>query len=242
MKRVLIIGGSSGVGLALAQYMAETIECEHVYVVDKKSFPIAYKHKKITFQAVDLSIFDYSFLSQYQDIDGLIITAGFGHLGLFQDFDETYIRRIFDVNAIAPICILRHFYPQLLAKTTFCCAVLVSIAGRLNSPLFSLYSATKAAVSKCIEAVNVELEKSGSKNRILEVSPGSLKGTSFYGGETQPELLRPLVEEIVSHMQQSDLLYIPQYDEIYARVLDRYSQNAHDFGLESYDYKMSQNR
>ena len=47
---------------------------------------------------------------------------------------------------------------------------------------FSVYGASKAALKIFIESVNVELKKSGTDNRILNVSPGRINGTNFYNG------------------------------------------------------------
>ena len=105
---------------------------------------------------------DYSVLNQADDIQMLFITAGFGHLKWFQDLTPSYINDIFSVNSVAPIQIIRHYYDKLLSSNDFYCSVMVSVAGRLSSPLFSVYSATKAALSKFIEAVNVELDVQGS--------------------------------------------------------------------------------
>ena len=43
MKRVLVIGGASGIGLSLSLYLANQDEVEHVYVLDKKPFDEQYK-------------------------------------------------------------------------------------------------------------------------------------------------------------------------------------------------------
>ena len=176
MKRVLVIGGASGIGLSLSLYLANQDEVEHVYVLDKKPFDEQYKQDKISAEVFDVTSEDYSLLDNYADVDALYITAGYGHLGMVEDFDDKYIRSIFAVNAEGPIRILRHFYPRMLEQKPFYCAVMVSIAAHLSSPLFAYYSATKAAVRMFIEAANVELEVQGSENRIMEVSPGSLKG------------------------------------------------------------------
>ena len=189
MKRVLVIGGASGIGLSLSLYLANQDEVEHVYVLDKKPFDEQYKLDKISAEVFDVTSEDYSLLDNYADVDALYITAGYGHLGMVEDFDDKYIRSIFAVNAEGPIRILRHFYPRMLETKPFYCAVMVSIAAHLSSPLFAYYSATKAAVRMFIEAANVELEVQGSENRIMEVSPGSLKGTSFNGGQPWPERL-----------------------------------------------------
>ncbi len=76
---------------------------------------------------------------------------------------------------------------------------MVSIAGFMSSPFFSLYGATKASLKIFIESVNVELEKAGAVNRILNVSPGSIKGTSFNSGKTDLSLTSTLAKDSIIH-------------------------------------------
>lgn len=235
--KALIVGGSSGVGLSIVLNLLEKAEYEGVYVVDKSPFPAAYENKRVSYIPCDLSVGDYSCLEDAEDIQALYITAGFGHLNLFQELSESYIQNSFSVNTVAPIQIIRHYYDRMLAEKDFTCAVMVSIAGRLSSPLFSVYSATKAALSKFIEALNVELDVQGSKNRILEVSPGSLKGTGFAGGTSQPGLTAALADEIIRRAEDHEELFIPQYEEVFKGVIARYEADAHKFGVESYEYK-----
>ena len=112
----------------------------------------------------------------------------------------------------------------------------------MSSPFFSLYGATKAALKIFIESVNVELEKAGTNNRILNVSPGSIAGTSFNQGKTDLALTRPLAEEILSKMKAKEDLFIPKYDEVFREVLDRYHEDFRKEGLHSYDYKIESGR
>ena len=238
----LVVGGSSGVGLSIVLQLMHDETVRHVYVIDKNEFLNEYEKEKIVWKYCDLSLGDFSVLDEVGDIQALYITAGFGQLKWFQDHSREYINSIFAVNAIAPIQIIRHYYARLMSKESFDCAVMVSIAGRLSSPLFSVYSATKAALSKFIEAVNVELEVQGSTNRILEVSPGSLKGTRFNGGALQPNLTLPLAADIIIRAKKRETLFIPQYDEVFKNVIDRYQSDPHRFGVESYWYKREQGR
>ena len=240
--KALVVGGSSGIGLSIVLNLMKREEIECVYVIDKAPFPKNYDDPKVSFSQCDLAQDDFSVLEGVKDIQALYITAGFGHLRLFQDLSEAYINDSFLVNSIAPIQIIRYYYDRLLSKEEFTCAVMVSIAGRLSSPMFSVYSATKAALSKFIEAVNVELEVQGSTNRILEVSPGSLKGTSFTGGVSQPEQTAILAEEIIDRASKHEELFIPQYEEVFKEVIARYEADAHQFGVESYWYKKKQGR
>jgi len=235
--KALVVGGSSGIGLSIVLNLLGRGECEGVFVLDKAPFPDAYANDRVTILPCDLSKGDYSCLEDADDIQALYITAGFGDLKYFQELSADYIRNSFLVNSVAPIQIVRHYYDCLLSKEDFHCAVMVSIAGRLSSPLFSVYSATKAALSKFIEAVNVELDVQGSPNRILEVSPGALKGTGFTGGPSQPELTAALADEIICRAENREELFIPQYEELFKGVIARYEENAHKYGVESFWYK-----
>ena len=128
------------------------------------------------------------------------------------------------------------------ALDDFYCGVMVSIAGFMSSPFFSVYGATKAALKIFIESVNVELEKSGTTNRILNISPGSIKGTSFNHGTTDLSLTKSLANDIIEHLEKKDDLYIPLYNEVFKDVLERYHQNFREEGRHSYDYKLNSGR
>lgn len=242
MKRVLIVGGSNGIGLSIAKVLTTRSEVERVYIVDKSPLAREYQGEKIVYFQFDLTSTDYGLFDRFHDIDGLVITAGFGRLSLFENIPEEMIAAYFNVNTIGVIRVIKRFYERLLSKSDFYCGVMVSIAGFMSSPFFSLYGATKAALKIFIESVNVELEKSGSKNKILNVSPGSIKGTSFNQGKTDLSLTMPLAEEIVTHLENKEDLFIPQYDEIYRDVLHRYHEDFRVEGRHSYDYKLSSGR
>ena len=242
MKRTLIVGGANGIGLAIAKELTQKESCEKVYIVDKAPLAEEYQEEKIESHVFDLISEDYSFFNRFTDIDSLMITAGFGKLALFKDMDEQHIINSFHVNTIASIRIIKHFYEKLLSDKDFYCGVMVSISGFMSSPFFSIYGATKAALKIFIESVNVELEKAGSNNRILNVSPGSIKGTSFNQDKTDLQLTQSLANEIIVHLENKDDLFIPQYEEIFKEVLRRYHEDFRAEGSHSYDYKLASGR
>lgn len=242
MKRALVVGGSNGIGLSIATELAKREECEKVYIVDKTILANEYDNIKFEYHQFDLTHSDYSFFDQFTDIDTLIITAGFGRLALFEDLDEQYIIDSMNVNATSVIRVIHRFYNKLQATTDFYCCVMVSIAGFMSSPFFSVYGASKAALKIFIESVNVELEKSGTNNRILNVSPGSIKGTSFNQGKTDLEQTAALANEIITHLEQKHDLFIPRYDDIFRHVLARYQADFREEGRHSYEYKLNSGR
>lgn len=242
VKKILIVGGANGIGLSIATELANRPSSEIVYIVDKAPLSEEFYHDKFKYFQFDLTQDDYSIFNQFHDIDTLMITAGFGKLALFRDLEESYIINSFNVNTIATIRIIKHFYQKLLLKDDFYCGVLVSIAGFMSSPFLSVYAATKAALKIFIESVNVELEKAGTSNRILNVSPGSIKGTSFNQGKTDLSQTSVLAKDIIQHLEAKDDLFIPQFKEIFQQVLKRYHDDFRREGLHSYDYKINSGR
>ena len=222
--------------------MTSRNKTEKVYIVDKAPLADEYQEDKIESFQFDLTSEDYSVFDLFTDVDGLMITAGFGRLALFEDIDEKMIPLYFNVNTIAVIRVIKHFYNRLLSKENFYCGVMVSIAGFMSSPFFSLYGASKAALKIFIESVNVELEKAGTTNRILNVSPGSIKGTSFNQGTTDLNLTEELANDIITQLEAKDDLFIPKYDETFKEVLNRYHDDFRAEGLHSYEYKKNSGR
>ena len=242
MKTALVIGGANGIGLSIATELAKRKECEKVYIVDKAVIDNDNNCPKFEYHQFDLTSYDYSFFDRFNDIDTLMITAGFGKLALFKDLDEQHIINSMNVNTTAVMRIIHHFYDRILGDTDFFCGVMVSIAGFMSSPFFSVYGASKAALKIFIESVNVELVKSGTGNRILNVSPGSIKGTSFNQGKTDLSQTQTLAKEIIEHLEAKDDLFIPQYEEIFKHVLARYQADFRKEGLHSYEYKKNSGR
>jgi len=242
MKCVLVVGGANGIGLSIATELAKRNDCEKVYIVDRASIAKENMHHKFKAYQFDLTNEDYSYFKQFDDIDTLMITAGFGKLALFKDLDEQYIINSMNVNATAVMRLIHHFYNKIQATKDFYCGVMVSIAGFMSSPFFSVYGASKAALKIFIESVNVELEKSGTNNRILNVSPGSIKGTSFNQGKTDLSLTENLAKEIVHHLKAKDDLFIPQYEDLFKHVLARYQADFREEGRHSYEYKLNSGR
>ena len=160
IKRILIVGGASGIGLSIAVELASRPSVEKVYVVDKAKFPVEYDCEKIESHCFDLTNDDYSIFNQFDDVNAMMITAGFGRLSLFKDVPEAYIIDSFKVNTIPVLRLVKRFYSLLEGSEDFYCGVMVSIAGFMSSPFFAVYGATKASLKVFIESVNVELLKS----------------------------------------------------------------------------------
>ncbi len=242
IRRILVVGGANGIGLSIATELAKRETVEKVYIVDKAPLVEEFNNLKFDTFQFDLTNEDFSFFDRFTDINALMITAGFGKLALFKDVSEQHIISSFNVNTIPVLRLVHKFYERMEAQEDFYCGVMVSIAGFMSSPFFAVYGATKAALKIFIESVNVELKKSGSSNKILNVSPGSLKGTSFTAGKTDLSVTAPMAKAIIEHLEDKEDLFIPQYDEVFKVVLERYHADFRAEGDHSYEYKIRSGR
>ena len=245
MKKALIIGGSNGIGLAIGKYL--TTQNYNLIICDLKEpeegiFP----EGSYIFRHFNMLDYDYALiddLSKDADIEMLMITAGIGRVADLEYLHPGEIHNLITIDLDSTLRILRAFYDRINSGSLFYCGVMGSIAGWISSPMFSVYAAAKAGVCRFVESVNIELEVKGRKNRILNVSPGSIKGTRFNGASTTDlSLTEGLAEEIVGHLLSRDTLFIPQYDEIYKGVIERYQKDPHEYGIHSYKYKLSSDR
>ncbi|CAD0147618.1 Glycerol-3-phosphate cytidylyltransferase [Streptococcus thermophilus] len=245
MKKAVVVGGSNGIGLSIVKELAQS--GYFVYVLDlvKPNLKDFCKKENTEYVYTDLTNINpntFLKLSEDDEINFLMITAGFGRVAPFSSVSIQEIRDIFRVNTVAGLEIIKYFYNRIQSNSSFYTGMMVSIAGMISSPLFATYAASKSALNRFIESINIELESEGYANRILNVSPGSIKGTKFNGGENDYSLTSELAGEIVSQVLSKNEIFIPEYDAIYSDVLRRYQLDSHQFGLDSYEYKLKSNR
>ena len=242
--KAIVIGGSNGIGLAIAKHLID-----NNYFVDilDRSEPESgvFKKDAYAYHYFDLLDLQEGLINSFvnnPETNLLMITAGFGRVADFEYFHPCEIKNMLTVNTTSTIQVLRLFYDRIKSKDKFYCGVMGSISGLMSSPSAAVYAASKAAICRFIESVDIELEVSGTENRILNISPATFKGSRFYGGKNQLNLLDGLAKEIISHLFASDALFIPQYEEIFKAVLERYHNNPHEYGLHSYQFKKESGR
>ena len=244
IKKALVVGGSNGIGLAVSQtliqqgyYVVIADRCEgDCNILDNKCYD---------YQYCDLRDFNeelFRKLAEDDSIGCLFITAGVGRVADFQYHHIAEIDKFFEINVVSVLKILSIFYPRISSQDPFYTGVMGSISGWISSPAASVYSASKAGLVRFIESVNIELEAEETQNRILDVSPGSFKGSKFYGGKNDLSLTEPLAQEIVQYLMAGKTLYIPQYEDIYKGVIEKYHNDPHGYGLHSYQYKRESGR
>jgi len=244
VKKALVVGGSNGMGLAVTSTLIG--RGYQVIVLDRNEGDLDKLNEgSYTYTYCNLLDFNeelFNDLSLDKDIEVLFISAGVGRIADFKAHHIAEIDKMFTIDTTSALKILRIFYDRILGRDTFYTGVMGSISGWMSSPSASVYAGAKAGLVRTIESINIELESEGTANRILDVSPASFKGSKFNGGVNDLTATTPLAEDIVEHLMNQDTLFIPQYEETFKGVLERYHNDPHEYGLHSYQYKKDSGR
>lgn len=244
MKKAVVVGGSNGIGLAICTKLIDSgyfVEICDIKEPEEGVFSTAsFKFNYCNLLDFDEDLF-YSLASD-KNTNFLMVTAGFGRIADFQFHHTAEIEKMLTVDTVSTLKIFRIFYDRILKDNCFYAGVMGSISGWMSTPSAAVYAAAKAGVVRFVESVNIELEAYGSNNRILDVSPASFKGSKFYGGKNDLSITGPLAEQILEHLFSRDTRFIPQYEEIFKAVLERYAADPHEYGLHSYEYKKESGR
>lgn len=238
MSKLVIIGGSKGLGFAILKQIHN--QFESVSLLDLNE-PIE-SFDNVSYIKIDLSKDNYSsFESLVSSADTLIITAGIGQVKPFSEINEIEINKIFRTNTKSVLLFINYFYKKLLSNSDAKCLIISSIAGEVSSPLFSVYGASKASISKFCESINTELEKENSINRVTCVIATAFTGTSFDGGETDVNKLKDIANECIVAMNNKETKHFVNKEKC-LEIIDSYYKNNAEFSRTSYDYKMKNNR
>lgn len=174
-KKILVTGASSGIGLALCEYLVNN-SCDVVAVGrDIKKIEHLIENEKFIFVALDLnnfneydSLFDRN-LNQVK-FDGFVHCAGMEETLPISLYSTDKITNIFKLNVFSGIELLRFFSKKKYSNDAASVVFISSVMGELGQPGKLGYCATKAAILGVVKSSALELAK--RKIRVNSISPG----------------------------------------------------------------------
>ncbi|MBZ0244577.1 MAG: SDR family oxidoreductase [Cyclobacteriaceae bacterium] len=179
-KVIIITGGSSGIGKALASHFGlkgsrvlitgrvkEELEAA-VAELSQKGIEVVGCQGDVSLRADNDRMVDLA-ISKFGKIDVLINNAGISMRALFQDMDLEVIRKIMDINFFGAVYATHSCLPHLI-KSKGTIVGISSIAGYRGLPGRTGYSSSKFALNGFLEALRTELIKTGV--HVLIACPG----------------------------------------------------------------------
>lgn len=183
--RALVTGASSGIGRQIAIALAE-----HGYdlVLDGRDGPrlghVAAICKETGRQVVALThdLTDPGSVAELVAacslggrLDLLVNNAGLGMSGRIPDLSDALIEKLFRLNVLVPLALVRGLYP-LLKQAPGTIVNVSSVVGIAPLPFAGVYSATKFAVTAFSRTLRAEARQDGV--RVITLYPGGTD-TSF---------------------------------------------------------------
>ena len=176
-KRILITGGSAGIGLALAIELAQ--RGAHLALIARdptrleaacaQCRAVGGEARPYTCDVTDKHALAQTIAQAAKDLgglDGVIANSGYCHPGYFHKITLEDADRQLDTNIKGTIYTLHHALPHLLQTKGFA-AITSSPAGSLSIFGFSLYGATKAALNHLAHTLRHEYRNQGVRIHLL---------------------------------------------------------------------------
>ena len=204
--RALITGGTSGIGLCIAEELIK--KGYDVDIVSRKEGDLPfliekYKEAKISFASYDLSSEEecYRLLKDTEDkeYDVFVNNAGFGDIGRITDTSLDKEVKMLKLNDIATLILVKSYLLRFIKAGKGRVLTVASAAAFGVAPYMNVYYASKAFVYSLAHGYYRELKDMKSKVTISVLCPGPVKtrfeevaNAKFNIGSLQPEKVAKL--------------------------------------------------
>jgi NAD(P)-dependent dehydrogenase (short-subunit alcohol dehydrogenase family) len=178
-KRVLITGGSSGIGLACAHALAARGARVALLARGDEALEEAATSLDAAAQVISADVSDPGAMQRalteaaegLGGIDAVVANAAAAVYGPFADMSPDDYRRTID-NTLLGLLNTTHAALPHLEATGGRLVVVGSISGRLPTPWLSVYTAAKHGVRGFVRTLQIELRATGSPVSVALVAPG----------------------------------------------------------------------
>ena len=188
MKKVIIIGASSGIGKELARILAKDN-----YILGLAARRVDLLHQlqeelgtETHVKYIDISRPDEAMnnlselIAEMQDTDMIIVTSGTGHINHELDWQKE--KDTIDVNVSGVTSMINVALKYFIEKKVGQLVVISSIAALRGGSESPAYNASKAYISNYLEGIRCKMKKDNLNITVTDIRPG-LVNTEMAKGE-----------------------------------------------------------
>jgi len=171
-QTVLITGASRGIGKSLFRAYSNLGANVIGTTTDKKKI-INKNFLEVNFENEESTNSFYKKIKKLKKIDILINNAGINKISSIQNLDEKSLKKILNVNLLAPILLTKIVSKKMIKRKSGSIINIGSIFGHISKSQRSSYSAAKAGLEGFTKAASLDLAKYGIL--VNSVCPGFVK-------------------------------------------------------------------
>ncbi len=169
-KVAWVTGASSGIGEALAQRLAArgarvVLSARRLDRLEQAADRCGRERAAVLqLDAADAASFPHKAAEAagfFGGIDLLVNNAGVSQRSLFEETEPEVIRRLLEIDLLAPILLTRAALPLLVRSGAGHVLLISSLAGRVGAPLRSIYGAAKHGLHGFADSLRAELWSRG---------------------------------------------------------------------------------
>ena len=160
MNKILIIGGSKGIGSAI---LLQQLESNRVYNISRSSPDIS--HPNLVHFSIDVL---HDELPEIEEIDSLIYCPGSINLKPILNLSIDDFRNDFEINVIGAVKVIQKYLPALKKAKKPSIVLFSTVAAKLGMPFHASIATAKAGVEGLVKSLGAEL---ASVVRINAIAP-----------------------------------------------------------------------
>ncbi len=194
MKKVLVTGGSSGIGKAICEHLLS----KGFQVLGTSRNPKKHPQSKVELLQLDVTNSDSikelvtTIQEKWGGLDVLINNAGIGFMGPLESATAENIKQAWETNVFGLMMITQHFIPLLKQTQSSRIINIGSIGGKMGLPFRGWYSAAKGSLEVLGETLAMELK--AYNVQVCTLLPGDVKT------DIAESRLEPTDEELGDYM------------------------------------------
>ena len=175
--RALVIGASGTLGRAFTNALKQDVRCVHVEQISRahgSGFDLLDSDSVAAQAAQSAGAGPYQFMV---DATGALCIDGVGPEKSLAALQAEHLAKAFQLNAIGPALVLRHFAPLLAPGASIYAklsARVGSIADNQKGGWYG-YRASKAALNMVLQTAAIELQRKNAQLRVVALQPGTVR-------------------------------------------------------------------